>query len=132
MRPGLWFILSLGLCLFPLITVQAAEDLTPGGNPDAQPTPWPGNRTDCSGTIATGGQAQTLVSANERRRHLLVVNQSPDTLVVRRTRLDAADTAATVVIRPRSSHDFAGLAALENGFLVTGPRSGSAYSCEEG
>ena len=120
-----------------IVKLQLGADGVDGGLVDtANPLPfqqiYAGTLTDRSGTILSGGVAQTLMAANPARRYLWLLNHSPDTLWV--------NFGATAVAASPSIPVYPGdvLRQPDQGFLSTqavsilGATTGQAFVAKEG
>jgi len=104
--------------------------VTGGGTGGGPITPTQGTLTDRSGTIATGGVAQTVCAANGSRQYLLFENVSDADLWIN-------FTTTAVLNEPSFRIVSKGSLVMESSFITTealsviGANTGQAYTCKE-
>jgi hypothetical protein len=120
-------------------TPPLGQDLMTGSSPvviasdqSAVPVrPGTGTVTDRSGTITSGGAAQTLAASNTARKYLIVVNVSQENLWINFT-TTAVQNQPSIPILPNGSF------VMESGYVSTelisiiGTTTGSAFTAKEG
>lgn len=94
-------------------------------------TPSQGTLTDKSGTISSGGAAQTLAAANTSRKYLLIVNVSAETLWINFTTA-AVQTQPSVPIVPNGSYVMEASYISTELISIIGATTGSAFTAKEG
>jgi hypothetical protein len=91
-----------------------------------------GALVDRSGTITTGGTAQTVMAANPDRKYLIFQNNSTGDLWIN------FDTVTAVIGQPSLKIPAGGGYSLESSFVSTqamtviGATTAQAFSCKEG
>jgi len=94
----------------------------------------PGTLADCSGTIATGGSSQSLVTAatSPQRGYLLLQNISSGNLGLKEGTGASIGSAGTITVAPGGSIVFEGSFVPQNAFSIVGPTTGQVFTCKRG
>lgn len=92
---------------------------------------YSGAFTDRSGTITSGGTAQTLMAANANRKYFLIQNLSTENLWINFTTTAVAGQPS-LRITPGTSFVLEGFFTSTEAVSIIGATTGSAFSAKEG
>lgn len=102
------------------------------GSSSLQVAPWVGKMADCSGSIATGGTSQVLLTTNSMRRYLLIQNLSSGNLGIREDAAASIGSAGTTTIAPGGFWLFEAGFIPTNALNIVGPTTGQVFTCKQG
>lgn len=91
----------------------------------------PGSLTDRSGTITSGGTAQTLAAANTARKYLFVENVSIGDLWINFTTTAVANQPS-ILIKANGSFVMEGTYISTEAVSIIGATTGQAFTAKEG
>lgn len=94
-------------------------------------TPSQGPLTDKSGTITSGGVAQTLAAANTARKYIIIQNNSVESLWINFT-TTAVQTQPSIQLLPNGSYVMEASFVSTELISIIGATTGSAFSAKEG
>lgn len=87
--------------------------------------------TDRSGTIATGGTAQTLMAVNAQRNGMFFQNQSAENLFINWTTAAVATGQPSYRVAPGDTLFLEDTMISTEAMSVIGASTGSAFCCKE-
>lgn len=94
--------------------------------------PAQGTLTDRSGTVTTGGTAQTLAGANSSRKYLLIVNDSASETLWFNFTTTAVASQPSIPIQPNGSFVMEASYVSTEAVSVIAATTGHAFSAKEG